>query len=106
MKIKEIQEYQKVVKRLENQAEYTIGYLYEQYYKLHSQDLEWCERITSYHSAYCCTDWSCKKIEDRDPTEFDWTNLDLIAKDQEQGITCECMEVAEETAYWKTPGPH
>ena len=80
----------------------SIQLVHDKYYEAHAQQLEWCERINNYHSAYCCNDdWNCEKMVDRNTYTFDWTDPILIKEDQEKGINCECMEVAEESTFWK-----
>jgi len=32
---------------------------------------------------------------------FKWTDQDLIEEDIENGISCECMEIVEETTQWE-----
>ncbi|MAH47475.1 hypothetical protein CMI37_16745 [Candidatus Pacearchaeota archaeon] len=89
-------------KKLNQIAIGSVQLVQEKYYEAHAKQLEHCERINQYHLAYCCIDdWNCEKIADRDANTFDWIDPILIKEDQEKGISCECMELAEESTFWK-----
>ncbi len=89
------------IKKLNQIAIGSVQLVHEKYFEAHAQRLEECERINQYHSAYCCIDSViCEKIADRNTYTFDWIDPILIKEDQEKGITCECMELAEESTFW------